>query len=67
MYRFHEESGDQQDSCEVFRNSLGTSRMAVKYIGRVLGQAGWLRISKTSLGTSRIAVKSIGRVWIPAG
>ena len=62
MYRFQEESGDQQDSCEVFKKSLETSRMAVKYLGRVFGQAGWLRISRTSLGASRIAAKSIGRV-----
>ena len=35
-----EESGDQQDSCEVSGKSLGTSRMAVKSLGRVCVPAG---------------------------
>ena len=45
-----EESGDQQDGCEVSRTSLGTSRITMKSRGR-------------SWGTSRIAVKSLKRVW----
>ena len=34
------ESGDQQDGCGVSRTSLGTSRIAVKSVGGVLGTAG---------------------------
>ena len=35
-----EESGDQQDGCEISRKSMGTSRIAVKSLGRVMGPAG---------------------------
>ena len=38
----YDESGDQQDSCDVSRKSLGTSRIAAKSLGRVRGPAGWL-------------------------
>ena len=35
-----EDSRDQQDSCEVSRKSLDTIRIAVQFLGRVLGPAG---------------------------
>ena len=76
-----EESGDQQDSCEVSRKSLNTIRIAVQSLGRVFGSAGQMyslqdesgyqrdscSVSRKSLGTSRIAAKSLGRIWGPAG
>ena len=34
LYSLLEESGYQQNSCEVSRKSLGTSRIAVKSLGR---------------------------------
>ena len=43
-------SGHQQDTCEVSRKGLYTSRKAVQYLG----------IYRKSLETSRIVVKSLG-------
>ena len=40
MYSLQDESGYQRDSCSVSRKSLGTSRIAVKSLGRVWGPAG---------------------------
>ena len=37
-----DESGDQQNSCEVSRKSLGTSRIAVNSLGRVWRPGEWL-------------------------
>ena len=42
--------------------SLGTSRVAVKSLGRVWDEQDSCEVSRTSLDTSRIAVKSLGRV-----
>ena len=61
-----DESGDQQDSCEVSRKSLVTSRIAVKSLGRVWDQKDSCSVSRTSLVTSSIAVKFQGRVCGPA-
>ena len=71
-----EESGIQLDRCTVSKTSLGTSRIAVKYLGRVCDQRGSCGVSRKSLGdqqdscevsrkrhrTSRIAGMSLGRV-----
>ena len=40
VYSLLEESGDQQDGREISRESLGTSRLAVKYQGKVWIPAG---------------------------
>ena len=40
MYGLYDESGDQQDSYTVPRKSLGSSRVAVQFLGRVLGPEG---------------------------
>ena len=42
LYSLEEGSGYQQDSCEVSRTKLGSSRVAVKSLGRVRIPAGWL-------------------------
>ena len=55
-------SGLRQDSCEVSRKSLGTSRIAVKSLGRGGDQQDGCEVSRTSLDTSRIVLKSLGRV-----
>ena len=70
--------GDQQDSCEVSRKSLGTSRIAVvsrkildtsrialQSLGRDQ-QESW-EVSMTSLRTSRMAAESLKRALGPAG
>ena len=71
-------SVDQQDSCtvskassvtscEVSMKSLGTNRVAVGSLGRVLGTSRIAVVSSKSLDTSRIDGNSQGRVWGPAG
>ena len=45
----------------------GTSRMAVKLLGMSTDQQDSRTVSRKGLGTSRIAIKSLGRVWGPAG
>ena len=40
LYNLQEESGHQQDTCEVSRKSLDTSRIAVQLLGRVWIPAG---------------------------
>ena len=76
-----DESGDQQDSCTVSMTSHVTSRIAVKFLGRVWGPAEWLwslydesgdqqyscEVSRKSLGTSRMTVESLGRALGPSG
>ena len=58
---------DQQLSCEVSRQSLGTNRIAIQFHGRVWGQLDRCTVSRTSVVTSRIALKSLWRDWGPAG
>ena len=74
LYNLYEESGYQQDSCEISRKSLDTSRIAVKALGKSGHQQDTCEVSRKSLDTSRIAlhylgrvVKSLGRVWTPEG
>ena len=47
--------------------SLGTNRVDVESLGRVLGTSRIAVVSSKSLDTSRIDGKSPGQVWIPAG
>ena len=67
MCSLQDESGYQRDSCSVSRKSLGTSRIAVKSLGRVWESAEYMYILKEESGSSRTAVKSLGGVWIPTG
>ena len=46
---------------------LVTSRIAVKFLGRVCGQRFSCEVSRRSLGTSRMAVESLGRALKLAG
>ena len=43
--------------------SVGTNRVAVESLGRVLGTSRIAVVSSKSLDTSRIDGKSLGRVW----
>ena len=52
---------------KYLKKSLGTSRMAVKSLGRVSGPKKRCEVSRKSLGTSRIDWKYLKRVWGPAG
>ena len=67
LNNLQEESGYQQDSCEISRKSLDTSRIAVKALGKSGHQQDTCEVSRKSLDTSRIAVRSQERVWKPAG
>ena len=67
LYNLYEESGYQQDSCDISKKSLDTSRIAVKAQGKSGHQQDTCEVSRKSLDTSGIVLQYLGRVWKPAG